>query len=111
MNTAITSNGFQNIKFAIQDVYLVSETICGCKAWLRSVVSEELFTSNIDDMGRNIDGVRVRMIRLIFTLALLVVIPSAAARNASPASGMFRTSYNRIHELSCWLQPRGVFQL
>lgn len=60
MNAAIKSNNLPDIKFGIQNVYLVSETICGCKAWLRSLVSEAALTCNDDDqMGRNIDGIKV----------------------------------------------------
>jgi len=65
MKTAITTNRLRDIKFGIEDVYLASETICGCKAWLRSLVSEAALVSSYDNqIGRNVDGLRVCILQL-----------------------------------------------
>ncbi|KAF4631492.1 hypothetical protein G7Y89_g6638 [Cudoniella acicularis] len=40
MGHAISSLGLENVVFGIEDVYTVSETMCGVKEWLRDIVGE-----------------------------------------------------------------------
>ncbi|PMD33385.1 hypothetical protein L207DRAFT_535414 [Hyaloscypha variabilis F] len=57
LQKAITTQGLGNMTFGIENVYTVSETICGVKEWLRETVAEassidfETHTTNLDELN------------------------------------------------------------
>jgi len=60
MANAITTNDLQNMVFGIEDVYTVSETLCGVKEWLRDTIAEAATSSDLDPQGTNLDELNVR---------------------------------------------------
>jgi hypothetical protein len=57
LQKAITTHGLRDITFGIENVYTVSETLCGVKEWLRETVAEassidfETQTTNLDELN------------------------------------------------------------
>ena len=57
LQKAITMHGLRNMTFGIENVYTVSETLCGIKEWLRETVAEassidfEAQTTNLDELN------------------------------------------------------------
>lgn len=57
MIKALEANNLQNMTFAIENVYTVSETLCGIKEWLRDTIAD---TSNDPELpGTNLDELNV----------------------------------------------------
>ena len=60
MVRAIAANDLQDMVFGIENVYTVSETLCGVKEWLRDTIAEATTSNNMDLQGTNLDELNVR---------------------------------------------------
>jgi hypothetical protein len=58
---AIQTHGLTGIKFDIEDVYTVSETLSGIKEWLRDTVSEASSSEEFDQQKVNLDELDVSL--------------------------------------------------
>lgn len=59
MAKAIAANNLQNMTFGIENVYTVSETLCGVKEWLRDTIAEATTSIELGCQGINLDEVHV----------------------------------------------------
>jgi hypothetical protein len=59
MAKAIAANQLQNIVFGIENVYTVSETLCGVKEWLRDTIAEATTSNDMDLQETNLDELNV----------------------------------------------------
>ncbi|KAL5320456.1 hypothetical protein ACEPPN_011261 [Leptodophora sp. 'Broadleaf-Isolate-01'] len=57
MAKAIAANNLQNMTFGIENVYTVSETLCGVKEWLRDTIAEATTSIELGCQGINLDEV------------------------------------------------------
>ncbi|KAF4624696.1 hypothetical protein G7Y89_g13472 [Cudoniella acicularis] len=55
MREAISSLGLQNMVFGIENVYTVSETLCGAKEWLKDTVREATVSLDLVSDPKNLD--------------------------------------------------------
>lgn len=62
MAKAIAANDLQNMVFGIENVYTVSETLCGVKEWLRDTIAEATTSIDMDLQGTNLDELNVSSI-------------------------------------------------
>jgi hypothetical protein len=59
MTKAISKSSLQNMNFGIENVYTVSETLCGVKEWLRERVAEATFSIDLDQQVINLNELNV----------------------------------------------------
>jgi hypothetical protein len=59
MEKAITTNNLHNMTFGIENVYTVSETLCGVKEWLRDNIAEATVSVDLDQQTINLDELNV----------------------------------------------------
>ncbi|KAH7346271.1 hypothetical protein BKA65DRAFT_273898 [Rhexocercosporidium sp. MPI-PUGE-AT-0058] len=55
MEKALAANQFENVAFAIENVYTVSETLCGVKEWLTTAMDDAGESIDLKAQSRNID--------------------------------------------------------
>jgi hypothetical protein len=60
MAKAIAANDLQDMVFGIENVYTVSETLCGVKEWLRDTIAEATTSIDLNLPGTNLDELNVR---------------------------------------------------
>ena len=72
MAKAIAANDLQGMVFGIENVYTVSETLCGVKEWLRDTIAEATTSLDLDVQGTNLDELNVRE-QLIYGVEYLLV--------------------------------------
>jgi len=67
MAKAFAAHELQNMAFGIENVYTVSETLCGVKEWLRDAIAEATDSNSLDTAitETNLDGLNVRTLPLI----------------------------------------------
>lgn len=59
MRKAIDAHKLQNMRFDVENVYTVSETLCGVKEWLREAIAEAEISNDLDQEGTNLDEFNV----------------------------------------------------
>jgi hypothetical protein len=59
MRRAIQDQGLQNIHFGVEEVYTVSETLCGVKEWLKDTITE---ASDVEDGGNYLSVLNVTIL-------------------------------------------------
>ncbi|KAL2060581.1 hypothetical protein VTL71DRAFT_9222 [Oculimacula yallundae] len=57
MAKAIAANKLQNMTFGIENVYTVSETLCGVKEWLLDTIAEATTSIELDQQGTNLNDI------------------------------------------------------
>jgi hypothetical protein len=62
MRKAINAHNLRNKQFDVQNVYTVSETLCGVKEWLRETIAEAEMSNDLDQEGTNLDDFNVSTI-------------------------------------------------
>lgn len=55
MAKAIAANDLRDMVFGIENVYTVSETLCGVKEWLRDTIAEAITSIDMNVQGTNLD--------------------------------------------------------
>lgn len=60
MAKALAANELHNMVFGIENVYTVSETLCGVKEWLRDTIAEATTSIDPDLQATNLDELKVR---------------------------------------------------
>ncbi|RDW69336.1 hypothetical protein BP6252_08356 [Coleophoma cylindrospora] len=53
------ANGLDHWQFAMENVYTVSETLCGSKEWLRNQVARSIWSDNVERPLRNIEELEI----------------------------------------------------
>jgi hypothetical protein len=64
MKKGISKNCLQNMTFGIENVYTVSETLCGVKEWLRDNIAEATVSVDLDQQTINLDELNVSRLGL-----------------------------------------------
>lgn len=59
LQKAIAKHELKNMTFGIENVYTVSETLCGVKEWLRETVAESSSSTDFDPQTVNLDELNV----------------------------------------------------
>jgi hypothetical protein len=59
LEKAIAKHNLQNISFGIENVYTVSETLCGVKEWLRNAIAEARPSTDLGHRTTNLDELNV----------------------------------------------------
>jgi hypothetical protein len=59
LKKAIEIHELRNMTFGIENVYTVSETLCGVKEWLRETVAEAALSDDFDPQAINLDELNV----------------------------------------------------
>ena len=59
MKKALAANGLETAAFAIENVYTVSETLCGVKEWLAATIDDSDASLDLEEPSTNIDELSV----------------------------------------------------
>ena len=59
LEKSIAIHDLQNVTFGIENVYTVSETLCGVKEWLRETAAESPSSTDFDPQAVNLDELNV----------------------------------------------------
>jgi hypothetical protein len=59
LEKAISTHNLQNMSFGLENVYTVSETLCGVKEWLRNTIAEARASTDLGHPTTNLDELNV----------------------------------------------------